>query len=122
MEVNVKIQKIKSQYEEQSKNGTDLDKLKSLDKRVKNPVRIFSYALGTAGALVLGTGMTMAMALIPGGMAAGVVIGSAGLAVSGANYPLHKRLMTKRKNKYSKEVLELSNSILNEKSDEQITA
>ena len=114
MEVNVKIQKIKAQYEKQEQKETDLEKLKSLDKRVKKPVRIFSYTLGTAGALVLGTGMTMAMALIPGGMAAGVLIGSAGIAVSGANYPLHKRLMSRRKEKYSKEILELSNSILNE--------
>lgn len=122
MEVNVKIQKIRAQYEEPKKDETDLDKLKSLDKRVKNPVRIFSYALGTAGALVLGTGMTMAMALIPGGMAAGVLIGSAGIAVSGANYPLHKKLMSKRKSKFSDEILELSNNILNEKSTEQANA
>ena len=116
MEVNVKIQKIKAQYEEPTGNESKLDKLKRLDKHVKKPVRIFSYALGTAGALVLGAGMTMTMALIPGGMAAGIIVGSAGIAVSSANYPLHKRLLSKRKAKYSKEMLELSQNALNEQS------
>lgn len=116
MEVNVKIQKIKAQYEESTKNESEFDKLKKLDKHVKKPVRIFSYALGTAGALVLGTGMTMAMALIPGGMAAGIVVGSAGIAMSGANYPLHKKLISKRKAKHYKEILELSQNALNERS------
>lgn len=108
------INKIKEQYDMAPKQETELDKLKALDKKVKRPVQIFSYALGTVGALVLGTGMTMAMSLIPGGMAAGIAIGSAGIATSGANYPLHNKLISRRKKKYSKEILELSDSILNE--------
>ncbi len=115
MSINEKeIEKIKAQYIQTEKEETELDKLKELDKKVRRPVQAFSYALGTVGALVLGTGMTMAMSLIPGGMAAGVIIGSAGIAASGANYPLHNKLMNKRKKKYSKEILELSDSILNE--------
>ena len=106
------INKIKSQYEEKPKSQTELDKLKELDRQAKRPVQAFSYVLGTAGALVLGTGMTMAMALIPGGMAAGVIIGSAGIATAGANYPLHKRLMSKRKKKYSKKIVAMSDAIL----------
>jgi len=108
------INKIKEQYSTEPKQVTELDKLKSLDKKVKRPVQAFSYALGTVGALVLGTGMTMAMSLIPGGMVAGVAIGCAGLATSGVNYPLHNKLMSKRKKKYSKEILAMSSSILNE--------
>lgn len=107
------IKKIKEQYNTEPKQTTELEKLKKLDKKVKKPVQIFSYAFGTVGALVLGTGMTMAMSLIPGGMAAGVIIGSAGIAASGANYPLHQKLMDKRKKKYAKEILELSSNLLN---------
>ncbi len=95
----MEIAKIKADYTLSKKEETKLDKLKKLDKKVKKPVQVFSYALGTVGALVLGTGMTMAMSLIPGGMAAGIIIGSAGIATSGANYPLHQRLMEKRKKK-----------------------
>ena len=84
-----KVNKIRAQYAEATKEQTDIEKLRELDKQVKRPVKVFSYALGTASALILGTGMTMAMALIPGGMAAGVAIGCAGIAGAGANYPLH---------------------------------
>ena len=108
------IAKIKADYTVTEKKETKLDKLKKLDKQVKRPVQVFSYALGTVGALVLGTGMTMAMSLIPGGMAAGIIIGSAGIATSGANYPLHQKLMNKRKKKYSEQIIEMSDSILNE--------
>ncbi|MBO5262447.1 MAG: dihydropteridine reductase [Clostridia bacterium] len=108
------IAKIKADYTVNEKKETKLEKLKKLDKQVKRPVQVFSYALGTVGALVLGTGMTMAMSLIPGGMAAGIIIGSAGIAASGANYPLHQKLMNKRKKKYSEQIIEMSDSILNE--------
>lgn len=108
------IAKIKADYTVTEKKETNLDKLKKLDKQVKRPVQVFSYALGTVGALVLGTGMTMAMSLIPGGMAAGIIIGSAGIATSGANYPLHQKLMNKRKKKYSEQIIEMSDNILNE--------
>ena len=109
------INKIKSQYVETSKEQTELEKLRELDKKVKRPVQVFSYSLGTASALVLGTGMTMAMALIPGGMLAGVAIGCAGIAGAGANYSLHEKLMAKRKKKYSKKIIEMSDKILTEK-------
>lgn len=108
-----KIEKIRAQYTSNKNEETKFDKLKELDKRVKRPVRIFSYTLGTIGALVLGTGMTMAMALIPGGMAAGIVIGCTGIVAAGTSYPLHNKLMNRRKEKYSKEIFELSDNILN---------
>ena len=108
------IEKIKGQYTPKNEEQTELDKLKTLNKQVKRPVQAFSYVFGTIGALVLGTGMAMAMSLIPGGMIAGVAIGCTGIAVAGTNYPLHNKLMNRRKKKYSKEILELSNSILNE--------
>lgn len=112
-EVNV-IKKIKKQYEERKTEKAELERLKELDKKAKKPALVFSYTLGTVGALVLGTGMTMAMSLIPGGMIAGVAIGCCGILVDSFNYPLHKKIMKSRREKYSKEILELSNKILNE--------
>ncbi len=108
------IEGIKEQYTGIGREETKLDKLKELDRRVKRPAQIFSYTLGTIGALVLGTGMTMAMSLIPGGMVAGVAIGCVGIIISGFNYPLHKKILGSRKKRYSNEIIELSNDILNE--------
>ena len=110
------IEKIRNEYKESVRTEpTRVEKIKELDKKVKKPVKIFSYTFGTVGALVLGTGMTMAMSLIPGGMIAGIAIGCAGIAASGANYPLHNKLLDKRKKRYSKEILELTGEALNEK-------
>ena len=107
------IEKIKSRYEEKRAERTTIEELKELDKKAKRPAQVFSYVLGTVGALVLGTGMTMAMSLIPGGMIAGVAIGCTGIIIASFNYPLHKKIMKARREKYSKEILELSNKMLN---------
>ena len=107
------VNKIKEEYTLSKKVPTDAERLKELDKKVKRPVNAFAYALGTVGALVLGTGMTMAMELIPGGMIAGVAIGCVGIIIAGFNYKLHQIILNARKKKYSKEILELTDNILN---------
>lgn len=109
------VNNMKNQYSLEPKKITEIDKLKELDKRAKRPAQIFSYALGTVGALVLGTGMTMAMELIPGGMIAGVAIGCVGMIIAGCNYKLHGMILNSRKKKYSKEILDLTDNILNNK-------
>ena len=104
-------EKIRQQYVE--KEETELDKLKVLDKQIKRPVKAFSYAFGTAGSLVLGTGMCLAMGVIGTMMGAGIAIGCAGIAMVSAAKPMHDKLLDKRKKQYSDKVIELSDSILN---------
>ncbi len=48
------VNKIKDSYCE--KQVTKLDELKSLDKKVKRPAKIFAYIFGVAGTLILGAG------------------------------------------------------------------
>lgn len=100
---------------------TELDELKALDKKVKVPAEVLGYSLGTAGALVLGTGMCLAMKVIGTGvmsaaalMASGVVIGCVGIAVCVANYFIYKAVLKARKKKYGNRIIELSNKLLNE--------
>ena len=107
------LNKMKEEYSSKSNETSGIEKLKELDKRVKRPAQILAYAIGTVGALVLGTGMTMAMGLIPGGMAAGITIGCVGILVAGLNYKLHGMVLNSRKQKYSKEILELTDSLSN---------
>ncbi|MBD5100953.1 MAG: dihydropteridine reductase [Clostridiales bacterium] len=104
--------KISNQYVEQP--VTTLDKLKALDKKVKRPAKAFAYTFGTIGALVLGTGMCLAMKVIGDLMAVGIVVGCAGILMVSINYAIYKAIMKKRKAKYSQEVLELSQSIIAE--------
>lgn len=109
-------QKIRAQYIE--KESTELDELRELDARVKRPANLFSYIFGSIGAIIMGAGMSLVMTdvganvgigspLIPG-----IAIGVVGMLMALANYPIYKRILTKRKQKYGDEILNLSEKIL----------
>ena len=105
------IEKIRASYTE--KESTKLDELKELDKKVKRPAQIFAYAYGSLSSLVLGTGMSLAMKVIGNCMALGIGIGLLGIALVISTYPIFKAILKKRKNKYAKQIFELSDSLLN---------
>lgn len=105
----IAVNKIKDSYCE--KPITKLDELKSLDKKVKRPARIFAYIFGVIGSLVLGTGMCLAMKIIGDLMAVGIVVGVVGIIMLSINYPIYKQILKKRKSKYCKKILELSEEI-----------
>jgi len=104
-------QKIHTECSE--KKSSDVDTLCQLDKKVKMPANIFAYVFGCLGALILGTGMSLAMKVIGNIMAVGIVIGIFGIAMMAVNYPIYKMILKSRKAKYSKEILELSEKIMN---------
>ena len=113
MEKNDKFiaQKIHTEYSE--KKSSDVDTLCAMDKKVKLPANVFAYVFGIIGALVLGTGMCLAMKVIGNIMAVGIFIGILGIAMVAVNYPIYKMILKSRKAKYSKEILELSEKIMN---------
>ena len=102
--------KIRAQYAE--KEATELDTLRELDAKVKSPARIFAYSYGSAGSLVLGTGMSLAMKVIGSAVAPGIVIGTAGIAMVSSTYTLYKRMLDKRREKYKDEVDALCERVL----------
>lgn len=112
---NFMVEKIRTQYlkEESSK----LDALIELDKKVKRPADILAYVTGTLGALIMGTGMSLIMTEIGEilGLAAttvpGVIAGVIGLGIAVLNYPLYKRFLAARRQKYAPEILKLSQEI-----------
>lgn len=111
-----KAEAIRASYEE--KKTTKLNELVELDKKAKNPAKAFACAFGTAGALVLGTGMCLAMKVVGKslsfGMPLGIAIGCAGIAIVSVNYFLYKKILQSRKKKYAAEILKLSDEIINE--------
>ena len=109
-------QKIRAQYME--KEYTELDELRALDARVKDPASIFAYVLGSVGAIVMGAGMSLVMTdigslfgilnpLVPG-----IVIGVIGMAMAIANYPIYKRILERRRKKYGAEIIRLSSKLI----------
>lgn len=103
--------RIREQYVEHKE--TRLEELQKLDGKVKRPASIFGYVFGTAGALVLGTGMCLAMKIIGNLVPLGIVIGCIGIVMVSVNYSIYKALEKSRKAKYSTEVLRLTDELLN---------
>ena len=111
MQQTNEVKKIQSQY--LPKEASKLDELKALDKKVKLPAEIFAYSFGSAGALVLGTGMCLAMKVIGNMMGLGIVVGLVGIGLVTANYFLYKKILKSRKSKYAKQINELAGELLN---------
>lgn len=109
------IERIRASYEE--RKTTKLDELKALDKKVKRPAKIFSYVFGTLSSLVLGTGMSLAMKVIGTNLSfalpLGIGVGVLGILLLSVNYPIYKAILNRRKKKYEKQIIQLSDSLLN---------
>ena len=109
------IEKIRASYT--PKKISKFDELKELDSKVKRPATIFAYLFGSISSLVLGTGMCLAMKVIGGAisfaMPLGIGVGLLGILLVSINYPIYKKLLNSRKEKYADKIFELSDSLLN---------
>ena len=114
-----KIEKIAKKYQtaEQSAELSKAEEIMALDGQVNRPAKIFAYTFGTVGALVLGTGMSLAMQVIGKGfsyaMPLGIGVGILGILAVSVNYFIHKRILSARKKKYAERILALSGELLN---------
>ena len=110
-------ERIRTQYV--AKETTELDTLRELDAKVKRPANVFAYVFGSFSAVVMGAGMSLVMtdigaaigitnALVPG-----IAVGVVGLGMALLTYPMYKGILRSRKEKYSAEILTLSDKIMN---------
>ncbi|MGN0665501.1 MAG: dihydropteridine reductase [Huintestinicola sp.] len=112
------VQKIRTQYMEKDSFQKELDYLRELDAEVKRPANVFGYVFGAVSAIIMGAGMSLVMTDIgtqlgiSDPMVPGVIIGISGLLMAVVNYPIFKKILSSRKNKYSGKILELSEKIM----------
>lgn len=112
MNENKVVEKIVNSYTK--KENTKLDELKALDSKVKKPALIFAYVLGSISALLLGFGMCVAMQVILADlMWLGIVVGVLGIVLCLLTYPIYKKILNLRKNKYREQILAISNELAN---------
>ena len=110
------VEKIRSQYMQEQ--HTELDALKALDARVKRPARVFGYVYGTAGAIVMGAGMSLVMTDIGAvlgledGLVPGINLGVVGMVMALTTWPIYKRLLVSRKKQYASRIMALSERIV----------
>jgi len=95
------------------KKESDIDRLKSLDKRVKNPPLILALIIGILGILTFGLGITFSTEWE--NIAVGIPVCAVGAVIMGVSYPVYKAFLSSRKKKYAAEILALSDKLLNTK-------
>jgi len=110
-------QNIRAQYTD--KKSTELDALRALDAKAKRPANVFAYVFGSISAIIMGTGMSLVMTdlgvtlAISNPMTLGIVVGLIGMVMAIANYPIYKKILRSRKEKYASEIIKLSEKIMN---------
>ena len=96
------------------------DKMEQLHKLHAIPTQTAqaaSLAVGIIGALIMGTGMSLAMTEIGAAlgslaMVLGIVVGIAGMVLVALAYPLYNRVLKKQRAKIAPEILRLSDELL----------
>lgn len=112
------VQKIRSQYTE--KQHSELDELKELDRKVKQPANTFAYIFGSLATIIMGGGMSFIMTDLATQlglgdmMVPGIVTGVIGLAMAIVNYPIYKNILASRRAKFAPQILALSEKLMEE--------
>ena len=113
MEERKEIDSIRRQYLPTDKSMTKMDRLRYLDRKVKGISQAVSISFGVIGLLMFGTGMTFFLEWV-NYWYIGIPFALIGCILMSLSYLVYVKLLTKLKNKYGKEIIELSNELLNE--------
>lgn len=112
------LKKIREKY--QPREEDKLERLHRLDAGVTGRATAVSLVTGILGALVLGLGMSLVMTDLGDGlglseaveMALGVIVGVAGLAMTGLAYPLYGHVLKRERQKAAPEILRLTEELM----------
>lgn len=107
------IESIKEAYSPNVTKKSGVERLRELDKKVKNPPLICVLTVGIIGLLIFGLGICCAIEWEK--IAVGVILSVAGLAIMGVNPYIYRVFLARRKKKYSAQILALSDELLDGK-------
>ncbi|MBU5671341.1 hypothetical protein [Paenibacillus brevis] len=96
------------------KEEDKMEQLRRLDKSAESRGTLISILVGTAGALLLGIGMSCTMVWKDILMVPGIVIGVIGLAGIALAYPLFHSITKKQREKLAPEIMRLSQELMGE--------
>ena len=109
------VENIKRQYGGfDNQKESDLAELLKLDKKVKTIPKTIATIVGVVGTLVLGLGMSIVM--VWENVVVGSIIGAVGVLTCIVAPLLHKVIFSNLKNKYSSQIIKLSDRLLGEES------
>ena len=99
------------------KEEDKMERLRKLHAIPTQKAQAASLAVGVIGALIMGTGMSLAMTDIGSvlgslAMALGILVGVVGMVLVALAYPLYNRVLRKEREKIAPEILQLSEELL----------
>jgi hypothetical protein len=112
------IENIRKKYLPKEQDKMEL--LRKLHNSASQKAQAWAIALGTVGALILGTGMSLAMTELGQvlgmhqnvSMAIGVITGLAGMILVALAYPVYNRILRKERERIAPEILRLTDELL----------
>lgn len=112
------VEGIRKKYLPQEENK--LEQLRRLHNSATQKAQAWSIALGVIGALILGTGMSLAMTdlvqllgiLDHYAMLIGIAVGVVGLVLVALAYPIYNRVLQNERRRIAPEILRLSDELL----------
>lgn len=109
------IQEIRGKYTPREPDKLEL--LRSLDAHVEKRASIRSISIGTIGALLLGTGMSLIMtelgaSLGAAALPAGCGVGLVGIIILALAYPIYRRSLKAERSKVAPEIIRLADELM----------
>ena len=109
------LEKIRKKYMPEPEDK--MEQLRQLDRQPGRKAKLWAVVLGSVGALVMGTGMSLAMTDFGAGlgksaMAVGVAVGLAGMVLVALAYPLYNRILRRERTRIAPEILRLTDELM----------
>lgn len=114
------IQAIRKKYAAPEESEDKMAQLRRLDAAVTQKATTVSLVFGIIGALILGTGMSLAMTELGDilgayremAMLIGIIIGLVGIVLVSLAYPLYNRILKKTREKIAPEIIRLTDELM----------
>ena len=99
------------------KETDKMEELRRLHAVPSKKARTASLTVGIIGALIMGTGMSLAMTELGTGlgnlaMVLGIAVGILGIALAALAYPIYSRVLARQREKIAPEILRLADELL----------
>lgn len=109
------IKNIRKKYAAPEDNK--MEQLRKLDRQVTQKAQAWAIVLGVVGALIFGTGMSIAMTELSGflggtAMFIGIPVGLIGIVLVALAYPAYNRILKKERQRIAPEILRLTDALM----------
>lgn len=93
-----------------------MERLRKLDRSASQKAQAWAIGLGTVGALVMGTGMSLVMtelgSRVPFSMPVGIGVGLLGMVLVALAYPLYNSILKRERQRIAPEILRLTDELM----------